>query len=146
MALNKDPIFGKTQKTAYCAVDSVNAVAASDLDDTPTNTVQLLAVGATSAAMVTKVTALPVVTVVATQLNLFLSKDGGTTKRLIDSQSAAAYTYATTTAPTKTTFDASESAPIRLGAGDSLWAQARCATPVTAGWIFKAEHTELEDV
>jgi hypothetical protein len=82
-------------------------------------------------------------TTTASQVNLYLSKDSGTTQRLIASGAAAAYTWAVTTAPSPVDFGYSESAPLRLEAGDRLYGQARNATAVTDCFAFTAEYSEL---
>ena len=58
--------------------------------DTPTNTVQLLA-AQTNGARIQKITALARATPSATELQLYVSADGGTTKRFIKSVSTLSY-------------------------------------------------------
>lgn len=109
--------------------------------DTPTNTVLLMTANTNDGSIVTNLSAMPRATVTATGLYLFLSDDGGTTKRLIDSELMAAYTLNTTTAIPETLFARySEVTPLRLGAGDSLYVGS--AVALAAGIVYKAEFTD----
>lgn len=129
--------FAQTPKTAsaVCTAASVYA------GDTPTNTVLLLTAGA-DGALLTKLTAVPRATVTATSLLLFVSNDGGTTQRLVNSALMAAHTVATTTATAVTKFgDYSETAPLRLAAGDRLYVGA--AVALASGIVFNAEYTDF---
>lgn len=108
--------------------------------DAPTNTVLLLTAGA-DGAILTKISAIPRATVTASDLVVFISKDSGTTKRFIDSKLMAAYTMATTTATPVTSFDYSESAPLRLEAGDEIYVGSQVA--LANGIVFKAEYTDF---
>jgi hypothetical protein len=143
-ALNHDPVYGATQHTAYASVNTATAIAATDLDDSPSNAVLLMTAPA-GGAVVTRCKAIQRQpgTATASQVNLYLSKDGGTTLRLLSSQAAAAYTWAVTTAPVPVDFGYSESAPLRLEATDRLYGQARNATAVTDCFAFTAEYTDL---
>lgn len=128
--------FAQTPKTAAVVV-----TAAATVDsDTPANTVELLTAGA-DGAILTKLTAIPRATATASSLVLFLSKDGGTTKRLFDSKLMAAYTSAATTAVPVTAFDYSETAPLRLEAGDQIYVGSQVA--LASGIVFKAEWTDF---
>lgn len=114
---------------------AVATTANSTYTDAPTNTVQLVAVQ-TNGARITKVTALARATVTATELQLYVSSDGGTTKRLIASKLMSAYTVAQTTGQTAADFGFTESIPLILAANESLWA----AIGVTnTGIVFRAE-------
>jgi len=128
--------FAQTPKTAT----AVCTAAATVTNDAPTNTVLLLTAGA-EGAILTKLTAMPRATVTAADLVVFLSKDGGTTKRMIDSKLMSAYTMAATTATPITAFDYSESAPLRLEAGDEIYVGSQVA--LAGGIVFKAEFTEF---
>lgn len=145
MALNKDPRFANAQKTVQASVATATAITAADLDDTPSNTVLLLT-APTGGCVVTRCKALQRQpgTTTASQVNLYLSKDAGTTQRLVASGAAPAYTWALTTAPTAVDFGYSESAPLRLEGGDRLYGQARNATAVTDCFAFQAEYSELQ--
>lgn len=106
--------------------------------DAPTNTVLLCNAGADD-SIITNLSAIPRTSISATSLLLFISKDGGTTKRLIDSEVMPAYSVGTTTAIPETMFARySEMTPLRLGAGESLWVGLQ-VTPSTGGIVFKAE-------
>ena len=125
--------FAQTPKTAT----AVTVAAVSGLGtDAPTDTVELLTAGA-DGALVTRLTAIPRATVTASSLVLFLSKAGGTTKRLIDSELMAAHTVAATTAIPETAFGSvSDSAPLRLEAGDKLFVGSQVA--LASGIVFAA--------
>ena len=109
--------------------------------DTPTNTVLLCTAGA-DGAILTRLSAIPRATVTASSLVLFTSSDNGTTKRLIDSELMAAQTVATTTAIAETTFSTyTETAPLRLQAGEQLYVGSQVA--LASGIVFKAEYTDF---
>jgi hypothetical protein len=129
--------FAQTPKTAT----AVCTAAAGVTNDTPANTVELLTAGA-DGAILTRLTAIPRATVTASSLVVFISKDSGTTKRLIDSELMAAYTMATTTAVPETTFTMySETTPLRLEAGDQLYVGSQVA--LAGGIVFRAEFTDF---
>ena len=129
--------FAQTPKTAT----AVCTAAATVANDTPANTVLLLTAGA-DGAILTRLAAIPRATVTANSLVLFISKDAGTTQRLIDSELMAAYTMATTTAVPETAFaNYSETTPLRLAAGDQLYVGAQVA--LASGIVFRAEYTEF---
>lgn len=124
----------QTPKTGTCVCTTAN----SNLTDTPTNTQVLFTAGANGARL-TRVAAIPRATVTATQLQLFRSSDGGTTKRFFDSKLMAAYTMAQTTAATPTTFDYTDDNPLILAANEVVYA-AIGVTPASSGTIgFHAE-------
>lgn len=129
-----DPPYAQTPKTAT----AVATAAVSGLGtDAPTGTVLLGTAGA-DGAVVTRLMALPRATVTASSLVLFLSKDGGVTQRLIDSELMAAYTLAATTAVPETSFgNISDSSPLRLEAGDSLYVGSQVA--LASGIVFAAQ-------
>jgi hypothetical protein len=120
---------------------AVCTAAATYADSAPTNT-QLLLTAGSDGAILTRLTARPRATVTATNLLLWLSLDGGTTKLLVDSALMSAQTLATTTAISKTNFaDYSESAPMRLPAGAKLYVGA--AVALASGIVFAAEYTDF---
>ena len=100
--------------------------------DSPTNTESLVTSGP-EGAIVTRITAMPRETVTASSLLLFLSKDGGVTQRLIASELIPAHTVdATTAIPVAVFADISETAPIRLEAGDELYIGSSVAGNIVA--------------
>jgi len=130
--------FAQTPKNATAVV---TGAAGSITGDTPTNTVSLLTAGA-DGAILTRLTAIPRATVTASSLVLFTSSDSGTTKRLIDSVLMSAQTVATTTAITSTSFSTyTETAPLRLQAGEQLYVGSQVA--LASGIVFKAEYTDF---
>lgn len=137
MALTYTAPFAQTPKTltAVCSTACVIGTA-----DTPTNT-QLLATAGPDGALVTRITCIPRGTATATAVHLFLSKDSGTTQRLIDSELIGAYTLAATTAIPETIFaNVTEATPIRLAAGDRLYVGV--AVAVSAGVVTRCEATD----
>lgn len=130
--------FAQTPKTA----SAVATAASASLDgDTPTNTVLLCTAGA-DGALLTRLSAIPRATVTASSLLLWVSLDGGTTKRLVDSALMAAHTVAATTAIPVTAFTRfTESTPQRLQAGASLYVGS--AVALAGGIVFTAEYTDF---
>lgn len=123
-------------KTAV-ATGAVGSIAG----DTPTNTVELLTAG-DDGAILTSLKAIPRATVTASSLVLFSSLDGGTTKRLIDSELMGAQTVSTTAAIAETPFsNYSETAPLRLEAGEKLYVGSQVA--LASGIVFAAEYTDF---
>jgi hypothetical protein len=128
--------FAQTPKTATAVVTAVTT-----LTDTPSNTVLLVTAGS-DGAILTRLTAIPRATVTASSLVLFISKDNGTTQRLIDAELMAAYTMATTTLVPETTFALyTETTPLRLEAGDRLYVGSQVA--LAGGIVFRAEFTNF---
>jgi hypothetical protein len=128
--------FAQTPKTATAVVTAV-----ATLTDTPSNTVLLVTAGS-DGAILTRLTAIPRATVTASSLVLFISKDSGTTQRLIDAELMAAYTMATTTLVPETTFSLyTETTPLRLEAGDRLYVGSQVA--LAGGIVFRAEFTNF---
>jgi hypothetical protein len=129
--------FAQTPKTAT----AVCTAAATVTNDTPTNTIELLTAGS-DGAILTRLTAIPRATVTASSLVLWISSDGGTTKRMVDAALMAAYTMATTTLVPVTTFTTySEATPLRLMAGDKLYVGSQVA--LAGGIVFRAEFTNF---
>jgi hypothetical protein len=87
-------------------------------------------------ARITRLTALARATNTATELQLYVSNDGGTTKRLIRSILMAAYTVAQTTGQTAVDMGYSDSAPLILGASDTLYVGIGVTN---TGVVFRAE-------
>ena len=108
-------ITPQTPKTGHAVTTTANTT----YTDAPTNTQLLL--DATAAGRVTRISAMPRATVTATMLQLYLSKDGGVTKRLINSKLMSAHTIQATTAIPATDFGYSDLNPMLLEAGDSLY-------------------------
>ena len=87
-------------------------------------------------ARITRLTALARATNTATELQLYVSNDGGTTKRLIRSILMAAYTVAQTTGQTAVDMGYSDSAPLILAASDTLYVGIGVTN---TGIVFRAE-------
>lgn len=123
-------ITPQAPKTGYAVCTTANTT----ITDSPTNT-QLLVTAGANGARVTKLSATPQGTVTATQLQLYLSKDAGATKRIIDSALMAAYSYTAITEVVTTDFGLSETNPLFLDAADRLYV----GIGVTGNVAFKAE-------
>lgn len=129
--------FAQTTQTGAATATAASVITT----DAPTNTLLIATAGA-DGALVTALSAMPRGTVTATGLYLFLSKDGGTTKQLIDSELMEALTVSVSVAVDETLFARiSETAPIRLEAADELYIGAGVA--LAAGIVFKAEWTDF---
>ncbi|MFN3513926.1 MAG: hypothetical protein ACK41C_12815 [Phenylobacterium sp.] len=115
---------------------AVLTTASTDIDDAPSASV-LLTMAGENGARVTRIRAAPRATVTATNLLLYLSKDGGETQRLVDSRLMAAHTVSNTTEIPRTDFGYSDGNPLILEAGDRLYAAATVAS--AAGIVVAAE-------
>jgi hypothetical protein len=119
------------------SADLLNAATASPETTAPTNTVKILDAGSEGARL-TQVYSAIRATTVAGRIYLFRGSDAaGTVKRLLKSRLLTAYTHSTTSAdPTignQPDFGYSETAPLLLGPGESLWAGcsiAQTSTPI----------------
>lgn len=130
-------VFAQTPRTATAVT---TAACGSITTDAPSGTALLLTAGA-DGAIVTRITAIPRGTATASGLALFLSKDTGTTQRLIDSELLPAQSVSTTASIAETVFaNYSESRPLRLEAGDRLYVGNQVA--LATGVVFKAEFTD----
>ena len=101
----------------------------------PTNTVLLVTAGA-NGARVTRIDATALETLAAAvQLQLFRSRDSGTTKYFFNSAAAAIYTMATGTEVPTTDFGYSDDNPLILEANERIYA----GIAVTEAITFNAE-------
>ncbi len=138
MAKTPTAAFAQTPKTG-------TAVAVAALSGLSTDTVSgavLLVTAGAEGAIVTKVTAMPRATVTVTSLALFLVKASApTVYRIIDSELLPTYAASTSTAIPETVFNnITEQKPLRLEAGDKIYAGSQAA--VSSGVIFYAEWTD----
>lgn len=117
------------------AYSAVATTANTAYTDTPSNAVELVP-AQTKGCRITKVTALARATNTATELQLFTSTDSGTTKKFVDSALLSAYTVAATTKQTRGDFAFSETSPLTLAAGESLYAAIGVSN---TGIVFRAE-------
>lgn len=138
MTMTNTAAFAQIPKT----VDAVATAAIGSITtDAPTNTVLLMTAGA-NGSILTRLTAVPRGTVTASSLCLFISHDNGTTQRLKDSVTMSAQTVSTTAGILQTQFaNYSETAPLRLGAGDRLYVGSQVA--LAAGIVFSGEYTDF---
>lgn len=134
----------KTFKAAYTqsyATDTcvVTAALANTTTDAPTGTVKLCTAGP-EGSLVTKVTALPRATITAARLDLYVSRDGGTTKRLVGSVLMAGRTVDATSANAAADFGITAEAPLVLGPGEELYAGSAVAS--AGGIVFRAQRED----
>ena len=115
MAVTATPVFAQAQRVAM----AVCTAAKTTMNDAA-NAVLLATAGA-NGSLVTTLTAIPRATVTATQCQLYVSGDGGTTLNLVQTMLMPAYTLAQTTANAATDFGFSDYAPLRLGPNDRLY-------------------------
>ena len=121
MAVTNTAVFPQTPTTAV----AVCTAACTTYSDT-SNKVLLYTAGA-NGGEICHLSAIPRATVTATQLQLYLSKDSGTTMSLVSTSLMAAYTMAQTTVCSGTQIlhgDGSaitEANPLRLAAADRLY-------------------------
>jgi hypothetical protein len=126
-------ITPQTPKSGNALVTTANTTYST----TPTNAVLLLTAGA-NGARVTRIGAIPQATVTAAQLQLFRSRDAGTTKYFHNSALQAAYTMATTTSAPVTDFGYSDDNPLILSAGEQLYV----GSSITQNVAFNAEWSD----
>lgn len=136
MAKTFTAAFAQTPKTAT----AVAVAAATIATDTPANVVLLLTAG-TDGGILTRLWAMPRVSMMNTSLVLYISKDAGTTIRMIDSELMVTQNLTTGAAVAETAFTYNESAPLRLEAGDRLYVGTQIA--VSGGIVFRAEWTDF---
>jgi hypothetical protein len=116
---------------------AVPITANTTMTDSPTNSLVLVTAGS-NGARVTKISAIPRMTVTACQLQLYRDGDGtGTAKRLFDSALMAAYTMAATTEAPVNDFGYSDTNPITLAPGEKIYAA--IGVGFAAGVCFQAE-------
>lgn len=96
--------------------------------------VQLLQAGARGGRL-TKLKAIPAVTVAATQLQLYRSQDAGATRRFMNSALMAAYTMAANTLAPQTDFGYSDANPLQLAPNEILYVAIGVANAIN----FEAE-------
>lgn len=135
MTVTATPVFAQAQRTAM----AVCTAAKTTMADT-TNAVLLVTAGA-NGSLITTLTAIPRATVTATQCQLYLSNDGGTTLNLVQTMLMPAYTLAQTTANVGVDFGFSDYAPLRLGPNDRLYVAIGVA--LAGGTVFRAAIQDL---
>lgn len=127
-------IYPQSQKFA-----SAIATAAKSTYSDNTNAVLLLTAG-TDGSVVTDLRAIPRATVTATQLQLYVSPDAGTTLYLARTALMAAYTMAQTTQAPDTDFLYSVANPLRLQGGHRLYVAAGVA--LAGGIVFNCQYQD----
>lgn len=142
MAKTFTAAFAQSPKTFHATATTAFALtgAGSMLDDNPSNTVLLVTAGS-EGALLTNVSVIPRATCTAHMAALFLSKDGGTTKKLLSTVLVGAQTISTTAAVTEYAFTvATELSPLRLEAADRLYVG--IAATQTNGVNFNAKSVD----
>lgn len=127
-------IYPQSQKFA-----SAVATAAKTTYNDTTNAVLLLTAGA-DGSVVTSLTAIPRATATATQLQLYVSPDSGTTLYLLSTALLAAYTMAQTTLDPIVDFGFTQQEPLRLAATNRLYIAAGVA--LAGGIVFNAQYQD----
>lgn len=123
----------QTPKNGYAVCTTANTT----LSDSPSNTALLATAGA-NGGRVTRVSVTPRTSITATHGQLYLSKDAGTTKRLINTALMTAYTFSGATEIPTTDFGYSDDNPLILEAADRLYV-AIGVTPGAGDICFFAE-------
>tara|TARA_R110000772_G_scaffold54324_3_gene124065 strand:+ start:443 stop:856 length:414 start_codon:yes stop_codon:yes gene_type:complete len=129
--------FAQTPKIST----GVLTAAGTSVDDDPTNSV-LIATAGGDGALLTSLTCIPRVTVTASRINLFVSGDSGSTKRLVSSVLMEAQTVNTTTVTAQTVFtEITETTPMRLEAAERIYMNS--AVALSDGIVCTAETTDF---
>lgn len=124
-------ITPQTPKSGAIGVATANTT----LTTSPTNTGTLITAGA-NGARVTRITATPLETVTANNLQLYRDLVGnGTLKYLFNCQTGGSDTVSGTDGPTTVDFGYSDGNPLILGAGEKVYV----ATGISKSYSFIAE-------
>jgi hypothetical protein len=126
-------ITPQTPKSAAVGVTTANTT----FTTSPTNTGLLITAGA-NGARVTRITATPLETVTANNLQLYRSKDAGVTKYLFNCQTGGSDTVSGTDGPSNVDFGYSEDNPLILEANERVYV----ATGITKAYNFTAEYAD----
>jgi hypothetical protein len=133
MAVTKNSIITPQTPKSWTALTTT---ANTDLTATASGATLLITAGA-NGARVTVVNARPIATNTLTALQLFSSKDGGTTRRLIKTKAMAAYTVANTTEIPEVDFGYSDELPLTLEADEQIFVGN--AVTQAGGIVWRAE-------
>lgn len=132
--------FAQTPKTGTAVV---TAAAGNISGDSPTGAVLLATAGA-DGAILTRLWAMPRGNTTPSSLLLFIQSASDSTNalRIIDSEVMPSYTTSTSVAVPETQFgNYSETTPLRLAAGDKLYAASQVG--LASGIVFRAEWTDF---
>lgn len=137
--------MAKTFTAAFAQTPKIETVvvtaAGTSTDDSPSNTGLLVTAGS-DGALVTRISAIPRATVAANRLNLFVSGDSGSTKRLFSTVLMAAHTVENGAQTPQTDFtDITETAPLRLEAAERIYVNMQVA--LSGGVVFIVEFTDF---
>jgi len=129
-----------------CVTAVSSNTAAGITTDSISNSTLLLTAGA-DGALITRLVAMPRTTIGATAAYLFHSNNSGTTQRIIDSITLGAQTLASSTQSSGIILTAftniSETTPLRLGAGESIYVGIGNTQPSGNGIVFSAQYTDF---
>lgn len=139
MALQNSAVFPQEIVSAYAIA---TAALGSVTTTSPTNSVLLFSADASDGSMITDLKATPMATATANVLSLYGSKDGGTTKYLINQVAVVADTVSTSDAAISADFGYTLDEPLTLAPGESLYVGIAAANP-TSGWVFAARGRNL---
>jgi len=138
MAITPTAAFAQFPQTLTEAVTAADDITTT----TQTNTVLIAQADATNGGILTKVTAIQKATTVADfRLDLFISKDGGTTQKFLLSALMVTHAVAITTKIPETDFGFSEENTLRLEAGDEI--HAGSSTALAGGINFTGEWSDF---
>jgi len=139
MAITPTAAFAQFPKTLTETVTAADDITTS----TQTNTVLIAQADATNGGILTKVTAIQRAALVAdNRVDLFISKDGGTTQKFLLSALMPTHTpIAVTTEVPVTDFGFTEENPLRLEAGDEI--HAGSSTALAGGINFTGEWSDF---
>lgn len=113
------PMFAQQIRTVDCVLTQAVSNLNSDL---PGSIVKLCDADPIKGSICTRLWGIPLATNTPTALYLFIQKKGSAAIRLKDAETMAAQTVSSAAGPAETTFNNySESKPLRLGPGESLW-------------------------
>ena len=135
MTVSNKAVFSIAGRT-----ETAVTTAAKTTYDDDTNAVKIADAGA-NGSILTALHAMPRATATASMLQVYVSPDDGTTMHLVETALMAAHTVAATTAIPVTPFEGvTQTEPLFLDSGDSLWVG--CAVALAGGVAFTAS---LED-
>jgi hypothetical protein len=139
MAVSQNKIVSSQAVRSRSALATVAKTTFTDA----ANAVLLATSDATNGGVVYGITAIARATITASKLQIYRSSDGGTTLILIRTRLMAAYTMSNTDSQSEVDFGWTESVPLRLQAGDSLYCAAAVVPAAAAGVAFDCQYENL---
>jgi hypothetical protein len=120
----------QTLKTGFAATTTANTT----FSTAPTNTVLLITAGA-NGSRVTRIEAIPLETVTANALQIYLSQDAGVTKYLVRMRTGGSDTVSGTDGSAEVDFGYSDDNPLMLGPADRIYV----ASGITKNYHWHSE-------